>query len=129
RRDARPRPRLVVRASCARRRRRRRALAAAGVRGPGDHHPHRAARGPALIRRLRRLRGPDPTPDRRPRGDPVSALITPTDLQDEIVTNPKLVVLDVQYTLTGEGPGLYAAGHVPGAPFVDLDAVLAGPAG
>lgn len=59
----------------------------------------------------------------------MSALITPTDLQDEIVTNPKLVVLDVQYTLTGEGPGLYAAGHVPGAPFVDLDAVLAGPAG
>ncbi|MDN5718431.1 MAG: sulfurtransferase [Janibacter sp.] len=59
----------------------------------------------------------------------MSALITPTDLQDEIATNPKLVVLDVQYTLTGDGPGLYAAGHVPGAPFVDLDTVLAGPAG
>lgn len=59
----------------------------------------------------------------------MSALITPADLQDEIATNPKLVVLDVQYTLAGDGPGLYAAGHVPGAPFVDLDTVLAGPAG
>lgn len=59
----------------------------------------------------------------------MSALITPADLQDEIAHNPKLVVLDVQYTLAGEGPALYAAGHVPGAPFVDLDTVLAGPAG
>ena len=59
----------------------------------------------------------------------MSALITPTDLQDEIAHNPKLVVLDVQYTLAGEGPAFYAAGHVPGAPFVNLDTVLAGPAG
>lgn len=59
----------------------------------------------------------------------MSALITPTDLQDEIATNPKLVVLDVQYTLAGEGPDLYASGHLPGAPFVNLDTVLAGPAG
>ena len=55
----------------------------------------------------------------------MSALITATDLQDEIGDNPKLVVLDVQYTLSGEGPELYASGHVPGAPFVDVDAVLA----
>jgi len=38
-------------------------------------------------------------------------------------------VLDVQYTLSGEGPALYAAAHLPGAPHLDLDAVLAGPPG
>lgn len=58
----------------------------------------------------------------------MSALITATDLQQEI-GRERLVVLDVQFTLTGEGPELYAAGHLPGAPFVDLDRVLAGPAG
>ncbi|WP_435198960.1 sulfurtransferase [Janibacter sp. GS2] len=58
----------------------------------------------------------------------MSALITPTDLQQEI-GRPGLVVLDVQFTLTGEGPGCYAAAHLPGAPFVDLDAVLAGEPG
>lgn len=39
------------------------------------------------------------------------------------------VVLDVQFTLTGDGPSLYAQGHLPGAPFVDLDTVLAGAPG
>lgn len=58
----------------------------------------------------------------------MSTLITPADLQQEI-GRPGLVVLDVQYTLTGEGPDSYAAGHLPEAPFVDLDAVLAGPPG
>ena len=39
-------------------------------------------------------------------------------------------VLDVQYALTGTpGRELYAAAHVPGAPFLDLDAALAGPPG
>ena len=58
----------------------------------------------------------------------MSALITATDLQAELGRDG-LVVLDVQFTLTGEGPSLYASGHLPGAPFVDLDTVLAGPAG
>ncbi len=58
----------------------------------------------------------------------MSALITATDLQAELGRDG-LVVLDVQFTLTGEGPALYAAGHLPGAPFVDVDMVLAGPAG
>lgn len=58
----------------------------------------------------------------------MSALITADDLQHEI-TEDDLVVLDVQYTLTGDGPRLYSEGHVPGAPFVDLDSVLAGSAG
>lgn len=58
----------------------------------------------------------------------MSALITATDLQGELGRD-RLVVLDVQFTLTGEGPDLYAEGHLPGAPFVDVDTVLAGPAG
>ena len=42
----------------------------------------------------------------------------------------EVVVLDVQFALTGTpGPELYAAGHVPGAPFLDLDTALAGPPG
>lgn len=40
------------------------------------------------------------------------------------------MVLDVRWTLeTGPQPEAYAAGHVPGARFVDLDADLAGPPG
>lgn len=58
----------------------------------------------------------------------MSALIEPSDLRAER-EHGSVVILDVQFSLTGDGPRLYAAGHVPGAPFVDLDAVLAGPAG
>lgn len=58
------------------------------------------------------------------------ALIEPSDLRAELEHGrARLVILDVQFSLTGDGPRLYTAGHVPGAPFVDLDAVLAGPAG
>lgn len=61
----------------------------------------------------------------------MSALLAPSSLLDELAdhTRPGPVVLDVQFTLTGDGPHLYAAGHLPGAPFVDLDAVLAGEPG
>lgn len=61
----------------------------------------------------------------------MSALVAPSSLQDELADHarPDPVVLDVQFTLTGDGPDLYAAGHLPGAPFVDLDAVLAGEPG
>jgi thiosulfate/3-mercaptopyruvate sulfurtransferase len=39
-------------------------------------------------------------------------------------------VLDVRYQMGGpSGPGEYAAGHVPGAVYVDLDSALAGPPG
>lgn len=58
----------------------------------------------------------------------MSALITAPELQAELGRSD-LVVLDVQFTLTGHGPALYTEGHLPGAPFVDLDAVLAGPPG
>lgn len=38
-------------------------------------------------------------------------------------------MIDVQYTLDGQGPRLYAAAHLPGAPHLDLDTVLADPPG
>jgi thiosulfate/3-mercaptopyruvate sulfurtransferase len=40
-----------------------------------------------------------------------------------------LTLLDVRWTLAGSGRDEYAAGHVPGAVFVDLDADLAAPPG
>jgi thiosulfate/3-mercaptopyruvate sulfurtransferase len=41
-----------------------------------------------------------------------------------------VTVLDVRYRMGGpSGPGEYAAGHVPGATYVDLDLDLAGPPG
>lgn len=61
----------------------------------------------------------------------MSALVDPTSLQEELAdhSRPGPFVLDVQFTLTGDGPDLYATGHLPGAPFVDLDLVLAGEPG
>lgn len=59
----------------------------------------------------------------------VSALITADDLATALARG-EVRVLDVQYALTGTpGRELYAAGHVPGAPFLDLDTALAGPPG
>jgi thiosulfate/3-mercaptopyruvate sulfurtransferase len=58
----------------------------------------------------------------------MSTLITPTELAP-LVDAGSVRVLDVQYTLAGDGPALYAAAHLPGAPHLDLDAVLAGPPG
>ena len=43
---------------------------------------------------------------------------------------PSPAVLDVRYRMGGpSGPGEYAAGHVPGASYVDLDRDLADPPG
>jgi thiosulfate/3-mercaptopyruvate sulfurtransferase len=55
----------------------------------------------------------------------MSTLLTPAELA-ALVDAGSARVLDVQYTLIGEGPALYAAAHLPGAPHLDLDAVLAG---
>ncbi len=46
-----------------------------------------------------------------------------------LAAHPEAVVADVRWYLDGRsGRDAHAAGHVPGAVFVDLDAVLAGPA-
>ena len=58
----------------------------------------------------------------------MSTLITPEELAPLLAAG-RVRVLDVQYTLTGDGPALYAAAHLPGAPHLDLDAVLAGAPG
>ncbi|HHU11553.1 MAG TPA: sulfurtransferase [Intrasporangiaceae bacterium] len=55
-----------------------------------------------------------------------SALIRATDLAERL---EEVVVLDVQFTLDGQGSDLYAAAHLPGAAHLDLDTVLADPAG
>lgn len=61
----------------------------------------------------------------------MSHLISATELAHEI---EDVVVIDVRWTLTTAGadqlgPAEYAAGHVPGAFFVDLDTELAAPPG
>lgn len=58
----------------------------------------------------------------------MSTLITPVELSSAIEAGT-VRVLDVQYTLGGEGAVLYATAHLTGAPHLDLDAVLAGAPG
>ena len=55
-----------------------------------------------------------------------SALISAAELREHL---EEILVLDVQYTLDGQGPRLYAAAHLPGAAHLDLDTVLADPPG
>ncbi|MBM6398869.1 sulfurtransferase [Phycicoccus sonneratiae] len=59
----------------------------------------------------------------------MSALITAADLATALARD-EVRVLDVQYALVGTpGRERYAAAHLPGAPFLDLDDALAGPPG
>lgn len=58
----------------------------------------------------------------------MSTLLTPAQLAAAMEAD-EVRVLDVQYSLAGDGPSLYAVAHVPGVPHLDLDAVLAGPPG
>lgn len=56
-----------------------------------------------------------------------SPLVTAADLLD---ADPRPVLIDVTWNLAGPpGRETYAAGHLPGAHFVDLDTELAGPPG
>jgi thiosulfate/3-mercaptopyruvate sulfurtransferase len=56
-----------------------------------------------------------------------SALVSPAELAEAL---EEVVILDVQYALSGTpGAVRYAAAHLPGARFLDLDAVLADPPG
>ena len=58
-----------------------------------------------------------------------SPLISTADLDHLLGTDP-VTVLDVRYRLGGPpGAAEHAAGHVPGAAYVDLDRDLAGPPG
>ena len=58
----------------------------------------------------------------------MSTLLTPAQLAAAVEVG-EVRVLDVQYSLAGDGPSLYAVAHLPGVPHLDLDAVLAGPPG
>ena len=58
----------------------------------------------------------------------MSALITVAELAPALEAGT-VRVLDVQFTLSGEGPDLYAAAHLPGAAHLNLDTVLAGAPG
>lgn len=54
-------------------------------------------------------------------------LISTAELHDRL---GEVTVLDVRYRMGGPGgPEVYAAGHIPGAVYVDMDTELAGPPG
>jgi len=60
----------------------------------------------------------------------VSPFVDPAALRAELASGQPPVVLDVRWALTGPpGGSVFAAGHVPGAVFVDLDLDLADPPG
>ncbi|GAB2748117.1 sulfurtransferase [Salinifilum aidingensis] len=57
-------------------------------------------------------------------------LISPDDLMSELDHEPRPALLDVSWSLFGPpGREVYAAGHLPGAVFVDLDTELSGTPG
>lgn len=57
----------------------------------------------------------------------MSPIISTRELRDTLAS---VTLLDVRYRMGGpSGPEEYAAGHIPGAAYVDLDADLAAPAG
>ncbi len=59
-----------------------------------------------------------------------SPLISTADLDALLGSTDPVTVLDVRYRMGGpSGPAEHAAGHVPGAAYVDLDRDLAGPPG
>lgn len=58
-----------------------------------------------------------------------SPLCDVSTLQAALADEMPLVVLDVRFTAMKPDEAAYCAGHIPGALFVDLDAVLAAPAG
>jgi thiosulfate/3-mercaptopyruvate sulfurtransferase len=60
----------------------------------------------------------------------MTAITSATALADELAAGDPPVLLDVRWQLGGpNGRADYAAGHLPGAVYVDLDAELAGPPG
>ncbi|OAH10645.1 sulfurtransferase [Streptomyces jeddahensis] len=65
----------------------------------------------------------------------MNAIISASELANELASGHPPVLLDVRWQLTAKGSApfdgraAYEAGHIPGAVFVDLDAELAGPPG
>jgi thiosulfate/3-mercaptopyruvate sulfurtransferase len=61
---------------------------------------------------------------------PPSSPLIAVDELSRVLAEDGCTVLDVRYQMGGpSGLGEYAAGHVPGAVYVDLDTALAGPPG
>jgi thiosulfate/3-mercaptopyruvate sulfurtransferase len=56
-------------------------------------------------------------------------LVDSAALAAELAGDRPPLLLDVRWSLAGTGPADYAAGHLPGAVFADLDADLCGPPG
>jgi thiosulfate/3-mercaptopyruvate sulfurtransferase len=59
----------------------------------------------------------------------VHPLIDVAELATALASAQPPTLLDVRFSLQGDGPAWYAAGHLPGAAFLDLDAHLAAPPG
>ncbi|MEU5609877.1 sulfurtransferase [Streptomyces sparsogenes] len=60
----------------------------------------------------------------------MNAIVTASDLMDELAGERPPLLLDVRYQLGGPpGRPAYEAGHLPGAVYVDLESELAGPPG
>ena len=57
------------------------------------------------------------------------ALVQAADLLAETTADASLLIVDVRWSLAGADRAGYAAGHLPGAVFCDLDTELAGPPG
>src|SRR5688572_16120579 len=97
-------------------------VASADVSGTAECPPGRPG-----ARHVRRSAVPRARPVRQTVG--VNPLIDVAELADALASADPPVLLDVRWSLRGDGPEQYAAGHIPGAAFLDLDAHLAGPPG
>lgn len=60
---------------------------------------------------------------------PAAPLITAAELADLLAAGAPLVLLDVRWSLAGTDRAAFAAGHIAGAVFVDLDTELTAPPG
>jgi thiosulfate/3-mercaptopyruvate sulfurtransferase len=71
----------------------------------------------------------EPSTVDRPSSAPTSPIIEATELAAALRSTTPPVILDVRWSLTGDGYDEFLAGRIPGAQFVDLDRDLAAPPG
>src|SRR5205085_5722882 len=96
--------------------------------GPGAHHRHRAVRPrPALPVEDLQSRLPQGARPSRPALDPrmTDPLVTTAWLAERL-QDPDVQVVDATWYMPGEagsGAADYAAGHIPGAVFFDIDQI------